>query len=77
MPQLLSPTKIINKDGEFVVHLVIDLNINLNGGGGGITVSTGSHEAGKPSDIKEEEPAWEVPEFGPATKVKFGKSEDK
>lgn len=73
MPQLLQPSKIITKDGEFVVHLLIDLNINVNTSGTGVTVDT-KQQAGN-SEIKEE-PEWVVPTFGPAPKVKFGKTED-
>ena len=70
MPQLLQPSKIITKDGEFVVHLLIDLNINVNTSGDGVTVTTKAKKA------EEDESKWEVPAFGPAPKVKFGKIED-
>lgn len=74
MPQLITPGKIVTKDGEFFVHVVIDLNINVNGGG--VTIST--NKTGKVDETKEnDETEWEVPEFGPAPKVKFGKIEDK
>lgn len=74
MPQLLQPTKIITKDGEFVVHLTIDLNINVNTTGTGVTVST--NQAGSQEKEKEKDPEWELPTFGPAPKIKFGKTEE-
>lgn len=60
MPQLIRPQKIIVKDGEITVNLVIDLNIHVSGG----TVSV---------PPAEEKTDWEVPTFGPADKVNFGK----
>lgn len=76
MPQLLQPSKIITKDGEFVVHLLIDLNINVNTSGPGVTIAT--KKAGSPEEREKEkeEQEWVVPTFGPAPKVKFGKTED-
>jgi hypothetical protein len=75
MPQRLPSAKIVTKDGEIVVHLLIDLNINVNTSGCGVTVST-AKQAGVSTEKDEEETAWEVPTFGPAPKVKFGKTEN-
>ena len=72
MPQLIQPHKIVTRDGELTVHLTIDLNVNITNSGD-VTVSAG---AVKQKD-KEDDPVWEVPTFGPAPKVKFGKTEDK
>lgn len=74
MPQLLQPTRIITKDGELIVHLMIDLNINVNTTGTGITVATS--QGSQNEKEKEKDPEWELPTFGPAPKIKFGKTEE-
>lgn len=63
-------TKVVTKDGEIVVHLVIDFNVNVNASGCAVTTKASGKEK-----IEDEEPNWEVPTFGPAPKVKFGKTE--
>jgi hypothetical protein len=75
MPQLIRPTEttttIINKtkNGECQVKITLDLNINLNSDGVVASVS-----AGKSGQKQEDENvAWEIGDFSPKKKVKFGK----
>lgn len=76
MPQLIRPqeVKVITKDGEIQVSLVIDLNINLSGG-----VEIASITAQEKKDVKSpqksEDTHWAIPDFGPAPKIQFGKKE--
>jgi len=76
MAQLLKPgdVKIVTKDGEITLKLQIDLNINLNQTGS-ISVTSDNKETTKAVDVanKEDETAWTIPDFGPTTKIKFGK----
>lgn len=77
MAQLLKPgdVKIITKDGQITVKLEIDLNINLNQTGN-LTVTSDNQSPGavKTSVNKDsDETEWMIPDFGPTTKIKFGK----
>ena len=69
MGNLLKPqnVKIITKEGECVVAISLDLNINLNGNNVEVV------EAKK----QEVEPSfeWAIPEFKSEEKIKFGKKE--
>ena len=65
MVQLIS-----GKNGEVLVQLVIDLNINLNDLSGKSNISISKEQI---TDKNEEEPKWEVPTFTSAPKIKFGK----
>ena len=65
MAQVLKPSevKIITKDGELEITLKLDINVKSEG-----TVT----------NVKEEKKAedkanWEIPDFGPSPKLKFGK----
>ena len=76
MPQLIKPesTIIINKtkNGECQVKITLDLNINLNSDGVVASVSAGS--VGKGGQKQEDENvAWEIGDFSPKKRVKFGK----
>jgi hypothetical protein len=75
MGNLLRPgnVRVITKDGEVVINLVLDININLNNGG--ITVSQMPLETELP---EKEDTQWEIPDFvAPNTKLNFGKTVDK
>ena len=63
MPQLVRETRVEVKDGELIVSINIDLNINL---------STNSVSIGTSA---EKENKWEFPDFKGIGKVKFGKVE--
>jgi hypothetical protein len=74
MPQLIRPTTekttIITqtKNGECEVKITLDLNINLNSDG------VASISAGKVAQQqKDESVKWEIGDFSPKKKVKFGK----
>lgn len=71
MGDLIRPTKvsIITKDGECKLHIVIDLNINLNAN----SVEVKSRQADNTPEVQEEEKtAWAIPSFKSGDKVKFG-----
>lgn len=72
MPQLIQPSKlvtkeIITKDGECIIHLTLDLNINVNSAGVAVT------GASKPVEDTEDKVEWVVPQFTSGQKVSFGK----
>lgn len=75
MPQLIRPqeVKIITKDGELQVSIVLELNINLNGGG--LDVTAQAREVRPVDKHKEEEMQWAIPDFGTSPKIDFGKRE--
>ena len=63
MGQLIQAQKVIVKDGELIVHLTIDLNINLGSIGDLV-----------PNLVKPElKTEFVVPTFESAEKIKFGK----
>jgi hypothetical protein len=70
MVQVIKPqqVKVVTNQGECVVSIVLDLNINLTSDG-----RTRVQEDPLPAP-REEQVEWAVPEFGPA-KIKFGKTE--
>lgn len=72
MVQLIKPQKVqINtKDGEVLVHITMDLNLNLTGATVGIKESQDKDAQAKEA----EEFEWQVPEFS-SKKVKFGKEQ--
>jgi hypothetical protein len=74
MPQLIRPqeVKIVTKDGEVQVSIILDLNINLNSSGLQVTAQGRvAEEQEKPK----EDPHWAIPDFGSSTKINFGKKE--
>lgn len=50
------------KQGEVIVSIILELNINLNTGAIGVTAE----------DVKKESTEWAIPDFG-NNKIKFGK----
>lgn len=74
MPQLIKPNevKVVTKDGECQVSIVLELNINLNGDG--VAVSAQSIKQ-KEKPEKSDNFAWEVPDFEASPKIQFGKKE--
>lgn len=75
LPQLIKPNevKIITKDGECQVSIVLEMNINLNGDG--VAVSTQSTKQ-KEKENKSDSFAWEVPDFEASPKIQFGKKQE-
>ena len=78
MGNLIRPNqvRVVTKDGEIVVHLTLDLNINLNTGA--LTVSNLPAPV-RPAPVEEEpeveDTKWEIPDFKvPDTKLIFGKT---
>jgi len=73
MGDLIRPTRVslITKEGECKLHIVIDLNINLNTN----SVEVKSRQDDVAPELKEESPEWVIPSFKPGDKVKFGKKE--
>ena len=75
MPQLIRPTTtketttvVTNtKQGECKVKITLDLNINLNG----VIASVSAGKSGQKQE--DENVAWEIGDFSPKKKVKFGK----
>jgi hypothetical protein len=72
MPQVLTPTKVITKDGEIVVKLEIDLTINLNANGQ-LAASVSGVKA-QEVDNEDDDVKFIVPTFNKAPKVEFGKN---
>lgn len=76
MAQLIKPqnVKVITKDGEIVISLQLDININLNQVG---ALSVGENPVVKQSSenakSEDDKPAWVIPDFKPTEKIKFGK----
>ncbi len=71
MGNLIRPvqTQVVTKEGELLVHLTLDLNINLTTGNLTVTGST----AAPVEDAKKEDTQWEIPDFSsPNTKLNFG-----
>ena len=74
MGDLIRPTRVnvITKDGECKLHIVIDLNINLNTN----SVEVKSRQTDNTPEIQEEEKTeWVIPSFKSGDKVKFGNKE--
>ena len=73
MGNLIRPgqTRVITKDGELVIHMTLDLNINLTTGNLSVTASPSAPKAAE----EKEDTHWEIPDFAvPDTKLNFGKT---
>lgn len=79
MAQLIKPNsvKIITQDGEVKVTIALELTINLNSDGIKVsaTAETQKNEPFIPKNKTEDKTLWEIPDFGIAPKVGFGKKE--
>ena len=78
MAQLVKPgeVKIITRDGELLISLQIDLNINLNQSGSVVVeggVQATHTNVTNNSTVENEDSSWLIPDFKPAEKIKFGK----
>ena len=73
MGDLIRPTRVnvITKEGECKLHIVIDLNINLNTN----SVEVKSRQTDNTPEVQEEKTEWIIPSFKPGDKVKFGNKE--
>ena len=77
MAQLLKPSdvKIITKDGELEITLKLEININVNQSD--IVVKNLSSDSrsseNKLQSNKDSNVSFEIPDFGPSPKLKFGK----
>lgn len=74
MAQVLKPSevKIITKDGELEITLKLDINININQSDI-VVKSEGTVTQVKEEKKLEDKANWEIPDFGPSPKLKFGK----
>jgi hypothetical protein len=72
--QVLKPSevKIITKDGELEITLKLDINININQSDI-VVKSEGTVTKVKEETKLEDKANWEIPDFGPSPKLKFGK----
>jgi hypothetical protein len=73
--QLIKPTEISVKtvNGEVLVNLKLDININLTQGVVNTTVESKQEE--KKVKQEEKQTLWEIPEFNSVPKIKFGNKE--
>jgi len=73
--QLIKPTEISVKtvNGEVLVNLKLDININLTQGVVNTTVESKQEE--KKIKQEEKQTLWEIPEFNSVPKIKFGNKE--
>ena len=73
MAQLIKPqnVKVVTKEGELLISLQLDININLNQSGS--FVSTAQDVSKIKVANKDDEVEWAIPEFKPSEKIKFGK----
>ena len=73
MAQLIKPqnVKVVTKEGELLISLQLDININLNQSGS--FVSTAQDVSKVKVANKDDEVEWAIPEFKPSEKIKFGK----
>ena len=74
LPQLIKPNevKVITKNGECQVSIVLELNINLNGDSTVVSAQSVKQEKEK---SKSSGFNWEVPDFEASPKIQFGKKE--
>jgi len=80
MANLIQPSqvKVVTNNGEVTVHLTIDLNLNLNQNGSiGVSEDSSDRQVtsfSKPKKKDDDDKVmWEVPDFKPSEKLKFGK----
>ena len=74
MPNLIRPgsTKVITRNGEVELYVVLDLNVNLNTDGLQLSAAAKARQEQEEEDDKVN---WAIPEFGSGKdKVKFGKN---
>lgn len=79
MPQLIKPqnVSVVTKDGELLVNIVLELNINLNAGAIDVSATAKEVNATRIEMPKSEKTQWAIPDFGPSEKIEFGKKEIK
>lgn len=69
--------KILTKDGECILNITLDVNINFTGGIGNFINQNSPQNTIINSDNKnsEENPMWEIPDFKPtkSSNINFGK----
>lgn len=76
MAQLIKPqqVKVVTKDGEIEVSIVLELNVNLNVEGlAGLAVKASDSTPVQVQKVAEPEMEWAIPDFGTGEKIKFGK----
>ena len=75
MAQLIKPqnVKIITKDGELLISLQLDININLNQSGNFVLSEPNSSPTVEEKKKEEDAMQWAIPDFKPLEKIKFGK----
>jgi hypothetical protein len=80
LPQLIKPqeVKVLTRQGECEVSIVLELNINLNADGLNVVAQAKQAIPEKKEVVKEEKEndfEWAIPDFGTSPKIKFGKQE--
>ncbi len=78
MAQLIKPqnVKIVTRDGELLISLQLDININLNQIGSVVASddgNIGNTPFAKKMKNDDDDVQWAIPEFKPTEKIKFGK----
>lgn len=81
MPQAIKPQVVttLTREGELLIKMVIELNLNLNGQVSNVVTSTEEVAVAQPqvtAKKKDDAAEWMVPDFGPSTEtIEFGKYE--
>ena len=72
MVQLIKPQQvsISTKEGELLIHLTLDINVNAGNARIGTEVQEGEERSAEPTEKVD----WAIPEFT-SGRVKFGKEE--
>ena len=76
LAQLIRPqeVKIVTKQGECEVSIVLELNINLNSDGLQVSALAKKEEPTPVSKSQVDDVQWAIPDFGPSEKINFGKN---
>lgn len=74
MGELIKPARvnIITREGEYQLHITVDLNININTGNLDLKPS----KSDKEQEENDDKTVWAIPTFKSKDKVKFGKNKE-
>jgi hypothetical protein len=67
-----SELKIVTKDGELEISIKLDINVNINQSDIVVKADAVATKIKENKEL-EEKANWEIPDFGPSPKLKFGK----